>query len=64
MHCVGCDSVKRFPAGRVGNRREAQMEGEQGDVNKRGYRLWCDKEDVVEGLVIGGAGVGADTTGK
>jgi len=45
----------------VGNRSEERMEGEQGDAKKRGYRyrLWCDREDVVEGLVIG-----ADATGK
>ena len=73
MHCDGCGSVKRFPIGRVGNRNEEQIGGEQVDIEKGAYRLWCDREDVVEGLVIGGgggdcsssgAGAGAYGTGK
>ena len=70
VHCVGCDSIKRFPVGRMANRNEKQMEGEQVDVENKGYRLWCDREDVVEGLVIGtgdcssaGAGAGAGAGG-
>ena len=76
VHCDGCGSVKRFPIGTLGNQNEERIGGEQVDVEKRGYKLWCDREDVVEGLVIGGggggdcsnsgagAGAGAGGTGK
>ena len=72
VRCIGCGSVKRFPVGgggRTGNHRNKERVrggGEQGDggVEKMEYRLWCDREDVVEGLVIGGGGGGGGDCGS
>ena len=65
--CVGCGGVKRFPVGKGKNRKGKggkEDEGKAGEGSgeeegeRSGYRLWCDREGVLEGEVIGGGGAG------
>ena len=64
VRCRGCGGVKRFPVGRGGKGKGKEKEEGKGDregegeAEAAGYKLWCDREGVLEGEVIGGGGAG------
>ena len=68
--CEGCgEGGGRFPISgrkrRGRRRRRTKAEGKAGggkeeeeeeEEEEEGYKLWCEREGVVEGIVVGGGG--------